>query len=192
MTQSMNRSGFFFLIFAIITAISLTWLNSTWLSYKAFTFDQKEKQIDYYLTDFSILNTYPNGSMKYLIKGQHLVHQQSTSGSRIIKPTIEARDIDNSIISIMAEEAQQNKKNGPIILEGKVDVIKNSNNQEENFKLLTTDLSYNPSSREISTDAELLFTSTSGELKGVGFSTKLDEQELRILKNVQAKFIPAK
>ncbi len=188
----MNRSGFFFLIFAIIVAIAFTWLNSTWLSYKGFTFDRQEKQIDYYLTDFSILNTYADGTMKYLLKGQHLVHQESSSASKIIKPTIEARDFDNSIISITANEAQQDKKNGPILLEGKVDVIKNSNNQDENFKLLTTDLSYNPSSREISTDAELLFSSSSGELKGVGFSTKLDEQELRILKNVQAKFTPAK
>ncbi|MGK0272669.1 MAG: LPS export ABC transporter protein LptC [Cocleimonas sp.] len=188
----MNRSGFFFLVFSIVIAITFTWLNSSWLSYKGFVFDRQEKQIDYYLSDFSILNTYPDGSMRYLIKGQHLVHQQSTRASKIIKPTIEARDVDNSIITITANEAQQVKKNGPILLEGKVDVIKNSDNKDENFKLLTTDLSYNPNSREISTDAELFFTSSSGDLKGTGFSTKLDEQELRILKNVQAKFTPAK
>jgi len=188
----MNRSGFFFLLFAIIVAVGFTWLNSTWLSYQAFSFDRQEKQIDYYLTDFSVLNTYPDGSMKYSIKGQHLIHQQSTSASTIIKPKIEARDVDNSIISITANEAQQDKKNGPILLEGEVDVIKNSEDKNENFKLFTTDLSYNPSSREISTDAELFFTSSSGELKAKGFSTKLHEQELRIHKNVQAKFIPAK
>ncbi|MEH6455835.1 MAG: LPS export ABC transporter periplasmic protein LptC [Cocleimonas sp.] len=188
----MNRSGFFFLIFAVIVAIAITWFNSTWLSYKGFTLDQKEKQIDYYLSDFSILNTYPDGSMRYVLKGQHLVHQQSTSASKIIKPTIEARDVDNSLILITANEAQQDKKNGPILLEGKVDVIKNSEDKNENFKLLTTDLTYNPNDREIYTDAELSFSSASGDLKGVGFSTKLDEHELRILKNVQAKFIPAK
>ena len=188
----MNRNGFFFLVFAIVVAVGFTWLNSTWLTYKSFVFDQKDKQIDYYLSDFSILNTYPDGGMKYLIKGQHLVHQQSGSASKIIKPTIEARDVDNSIILITAKLAQQDKKNGPILLEGKVDVIKNSDKEVENFKLQTTDLSYNPNSREISTDKELIFTTTHGELKGVGFSTKLDEQELRILKNVQAKFTPAK
>ena len=188
----MNRSGFFFLIFAIILAIAVTWVNSSWLSYKTFVFDRQEKQIDYYLTDFSILNTYPDGSMRYLLKGQNLIHQQSNGASKIIKPTIEARDVDNSIISITANEAQQDNKNDPILLAGKVAVIKNSNNKDESFKLLTTDLSYNPNSQEIYTDAELFFSSSSGELKGVGFSTKLDEQELRILKNVQAKFIPAK
>ena len=181
----MNRSGFFFLVFAIILAIAVTWLNSSWLSYKTFVFDRQEKKIDYYLTDFSILNTYPDGSMRYLLKGQNLIHQQSNSASKIIKPTIEARDVDNSIISITANEAQQDNKNGPILLAGKVAVIKNSNNKDESFKLLTTDLSYNPNSQEIYTDAELFFSSSSGELKGVGFSTKLDEQELKILKNVQ-------
>lgn len=188
----MNRNGFFFLIFAIVIAIAATWLNNSWLSFNALTIDRKDKKIDYYLSDFSILNTYPDGSMRYVLRGQHLIHQQSTSASKIIKPIIEARDIDQSLISITALEAEQNEKNGAILLNGKVDVIKKSKNKDENFELLTTDLSYNPVSREISTDAELQFTSASGELKGTGFSTKLDEQELRILKNVQAKFTPTK
>lgn len=186
----MNRSGIFFLIFAIVIAIAFTWLNSTWLSYQSFVFDRQEKQIDYYLSDFSILNTYPDGSMKYMIKGQHLVHQESSGASKIIKPTIEARDIDQSIITITALEANQITKNGAILLEGQVDIVKNSKDQTENFKLLTSDLSYNPTSRELSTDATLSFSSPSGDFTGVGFSTNLDEQELRIHKNVQAKFIP--
>lgn len=187
-----NRNGFFFLIFAVVVAIAFTWLNSSWLSYKAFVFDKQERQIDYYLSDFSILNTYPDGTMRYVVRGQNLVHQQSNSASKIIKPTIEARDVDDSLISINANEAQQDKKNGPILLVGKVDVIKKSENKDEDFKLLTSDLSYNPISQEIYTDAELSFSSNSGELTGKGFNTKLDQQELRILKNVQAKFTPAK
>ena len=188
----MNRSGLFFLVFAIVVAVAFTWLNSTWLSYKGFVFDQKDKQIDYYLSDFSILNTYPDGRMKYLIKGQHLVHQESTKASKIIKPTIEARDVDESIITISANEAQQDKKNGPILLVGKVEVDKNSEDDKENFKLLTRDLTYNPTNRELSSDAEINLSSSSGDLKGIGFRTKLDEQELRIHKNVRAMFNPSK
>ena len=41
----MNRSGFFFLTFAIIAAISITWLNSSWVTYKEFVFEQQDKQI---------------------------------------------------------------------------------------------------------------------------------------------------
>lgn len=192
MLQSMNRSGFFFLVVAVIVAIVFTWINSTWLTYKGFAFDRQEKQIDYYLSDFSILHTYPDGSMKYLVTGPHLVHQQSSGASRIIKPNIKTRDVDDSIISIIANEAQQSGKNGPIVLTGKVRLIKNSDNEREDFKLLTTDLSYNPNSREISTDAHVFVSSVAGELKGVGLNTTLDEQELRIHKNVQAKFMPAK
>ncbi len=188
----MNRSGIFFLIFAIVIAVSITWLNSTWLSYQGFVFDRQDKQVDYYLSDFSILHTYPDGTMQYRVKGQHLVHQESSGASKIIKPTIEARDVDDSIITITAKRAQQGRKNGPILLADAVDVVKNSNEENENFKLLTSDLFYNPKNRELSTDAELTFSSPSGDFTGLGFSTKLDEQELRIHKNVQAKFIPAK
>lgn len=189
----MNRSGSFFLIVAITAAISFTWLNSSWVTYKDFIFDQKDRQIDYYLSDFSILNTYPDGNMRYILKGRHLIHQQSSSASKIISPTIEAQDIDDSLIVISADNAIQSKKNGPILLDGEVIVTKSSTQLIENFNLLTSDLSYNPLSKELSSDADLILTSpVSGELKGMGFSTKLDEQELRIHNNVQAVFIPAK
>jgi len=189
----MNRSGFFLLIFAIIVAISFTWLNSSWMTYKEFVFDQQDKKIDYYLSDFSILNTYPDGNMRYILKGRHLVHQQSNRASKIINPSIEARDIDNSLITITADNALQDQKDGPILLEGEVIVTKSSSELNENFNLLTSDLSYNPNNNEINTEADLILTSPlSGEIKGIGFSTNLDEQELRIHKNVQAIFIPAK
>jgi len=188
----MNRSGFFFLLFAIFIAVAFTWLNSTWLSYKGFVFDRQEKQIDYYLTDFTIVNTYPDGSMHYQVKGQQLVHQQSTKASKIFKPIMQARDVNEAIITITSNEAIQDKKDGPILLQGDVDVVKNSNIERENFSLQTSDLTYNPISRELFSDAALNFTSTAGNLQAVGFSTKLNEQELRIHKNVRAKFIPAK
>lgn len=188
----MNKSGIFFLIFTIISAIFLTWLNSTWLSQKSLLFYKKDKKIDYYLSDFSILNTTESGEMRYLIKGQHLVHQQSNGSSKIVKPNIIARDVNNSTITITATEAQQFSKDGLIKLTGNVDLIKDGSVKEENFELLTSDLSYNPTSQELSTDAKLSFTSATGKLTGEGFSTKLDEQELRINKNVQATFNPAK
>lgn len=187
----MNRNSLFFLIFAIIIAVGFTWLNSTWLTYKGFVFKQEDRQIDYYLSDFTILHTYPDGSMKYSLKGQHLVHQQSSGSSTVFSPVIQARDNNDSLVSITAKEAQQSKKDGPILLTDKVNIIKEGNKTDENFTLFTSNLTYNPLSKELSSDAELEFTSVSGKLTGVGFNTKLDEQELRIHKDVQAKFIPA-
>lgn len=187
----MNKSGFFFLLFAIVIAVGFTWLNATWLSYKGFVIDRQDKQVDYYLTDFTVLHTYPDGTMQYLVRGQHLVHQQSTGASNIVQPQLQARDVDNALITIHANSAIQAQKEGNIVLQGSVDVTKKSNTPAENFKLVTRDLSYNPKDQEISTQAKLQFTSPSGELTGQGFSTKLDEQELRIHNHVHAKFIPS-
>ena len=188
----MNRSGLFFLIFAIAIALTFTWLNSTWLSYKGLEFSQKDKLVDYYLSDFTLLNTFPDGQMRYLVTGQHLVHQQSTGASRIFSPVLKAQDSDNGIITLTAKTAQQVKRNGSIMLLGKVNVDKKGNTLSENFELLTSDLTYNPIKKELSSDAELVLTSVNGNLQGVGFDTQLDDQELRIHKNVQAEFTPAK
>ena len=188
----MNRSGFFFLIFAILVALTVTWLNSNWLSYKGFVFSSKDRQIDYYLSDFTLLNTYPDGQMRYLLKGTHIIHQQSSIASQIFSPILQAQDKDNGVISITANKAQQDKKNGPIVFPGDVNIETRSSKPVENFKLLTSDLTYNPLKKELSSNAKVVLTSEAGNMQGVGFSTNLDEQELRIHKNVQAILIPAK
>lgn len=188
----MNRSGFFFLVFAILIALTITWLNSTWLSYKGFVISSKDRQVDYYLSDFTLLNTFPNGKMRYLLKGTHLIHQQSTGASQIFSPVIQARDTDNGKISITAKKARQDKKNGPIVLPGEVNIEKRSSKPVENFKLFTSDLTYNPVKKELSSTAKVALKSEFGNMQGVGFSTNLDEQELRIHKNVQAILIPEK
>ena len=188
----MNRSGLFFLIFAILIAVTITWLNSTWLSYKGFVLSTKDRQVDYYLSDFTLLNTYPDGQMRYFLKGTHLVHQQSTNASQIFRPVIQARDEDNGMFTISAKKAQQDMKDGPILLLGVVDIDKQSGKIAENFKMFTSDLTYNPVKKELSSNEKITLTSEFGNVQGVGFSTSLDEQELRIHKNVQATLIPAK
>jgi len=188
----MNRSGLLFLFIASVVALAFTWLNSTWLSYKGFSVSKNEKLIDYYLSDFTVLNTYPNGNMHYLIKGEHLVHQQSTGSSQIFSPVLQAKDIDGEIITLRAKTAEQSKKNGPINLNGEVVAIKDSHEVTESFELLSQNITYNPLIRELSSDEEITLTSINGVLKGIGFNTKLDEEELRIHKNVQAIFIPTK
>jgi LPS export ABC transporter protein LptC len=188
----MNKSGLLFLLFAIMVLVVFTWLNSTWLSYRDFDFSKNVKRIDYYLSDFTLLNTYADGTMRYQLKGSHLVHQQVTGASEIFSPELKARGIDNSIITLNAKTALQDKKNSSIQLTGDVSVIKMGSKPLDSFKLLTNDLIYNPIEKVLSTDKKLVFTSDMGKIKGVGFSTHLDKQELRIKQNVHTEFIPAK
>jgi len=187
----MNKGGLLLLIISVLIAIAITWLNSTWLTYKGFQFTQKIKKIDYYLSDFTLLNTLPDGQMRYFVTAEHLVHQQSTNESEIFKPLLQASDSDGSMIILKSEKAEQDKK-GVIQLVGAVNVTKNGPRIKENFELITHDLIYNPKQKTLSSEAKVIFTSYQGQLQGVGFSSKLDEQELRIHSNVRAEFNPAK
>ncbi len=188
----MNRSGLLFLIIASIIALGFTWLNSTWLSFKDIAISENEKRIDYYLSDFTVLTTYPNGDMHYLIKGEHLVHQQSTGANKIFLPILKAKDMDGEVITLTAQKAEQLKKDGTINLNGDVVAMKESTKASKRFKLLTKDLTYHPSTKELSSKEQVNLTSANGTLKAIGFTTKLNEEELRIHKNVQAVFIPGK
>ena len=187
----MNRGGLLLLVLSMVIAIVITGLNSTWLTYKGFQFSQKIKEIDYYLSDFTLLNTQADGQMRYFVTAEHLVHQQSTDSSEIFKPLLQASDIDGSIITLKSDKAQQNKQ-GIITLAGDVNVIKNGPEIKGNFELISHGLIYNPKLKALSSTSKVIFTSHQGQLQGIGFSSKLDEQELRIHSNVRAEFDPAK
>ncbi len=187
----MNRGGLFLLIFSIVTLISVTWLNSTWLSFKGFQLTQKDKKIDYYLSDFTLLNTQADGTMRYFVTAQHLIHQQSTDSSEIFKPLLQARDSDGTLITLKSNKAEQTK-GGEIHLLGDVSVIKSGLKDEGNFELTTRDLVYNPIEKTLSSKYKVQLKTHHGQLNGIGFSSKLDEQELRIHSNVQIQFNPPK
>ncbi|MCK5813372.1 MAG: LPS export ABC transporter periplasmic protein LptC [Cocleimonas sp.] len=201
----MNYKGLLLLIASITTALAVTWLNSFWLSYQEFISATNERQIDYYLSDFSLLNTSADGDLKYYLQGRHLVHKNSTGGSEIFQPSIQATDSDGQNLLIYAEKAQQKKTQGTIELAGSVLIKKTAHqnklapnnvtrNQLENnpsdFILTTKNLSFDPVKREIFTDAMITLTTKDGLLTGTGLHSQLDQQELRILSNVHAKFDP--
>jgi LPS export ABC transporter protein LptC len=166
-------------------------LNSTWLTYNNFQLTKKDKKIDYYLSDFTLLNTQADGQMRYFVTAQHLIHQQSTDSSEIFKPLLQARDSDGTMISLKSDKAEQDES-GVLKLVGDVKVVKKSDKVAENFDLSTRDLVYNPKQKTLSSESEVQLNTFQGQLKGIGFSSKLDGQELRIHSNVQIQFNPAK
>lgn len=186
----MNRNGSIMLIIAIFIAIITLWINTNWLSHSNFQFIKKDKKIDFYLSDFTLLNTQPNGEMRYLIEGKHLIHQVSKKATVLFAPLLKAQSDKGEITSIKAKKAEQKEKDGPILLEGEVFVEKQNINTPQSTKFKTQDLVYNPNTKTISTDSKVTFLSKFGNFKGVGLTSKLDEQEIRIHSNVQSEFSP--
>jgi lipopolysaccharide export system protein LptC len=187
----MNKGGLTFLIIAIALALAFTWLNTSWHTYKEILLPQSVKKIDYYLTDFTLLNTQSDGSMRYLLKAQNLTHQQTTGKSEIFDPQIQATDSDGSIISIKADSALQSDENGPITLLGDVTLDKKGTDASGNFQLETSNLVYEPLKKELSSKTKVILNTDSGRVEGVGFNSKLNEQALRIHSNVHMEFKPA-
>ena len=192
----MNYKSLFFLIFSIAMATVMTWINSSWLSYQGLVTKNNEKQVDYYLSDFTLLKTSATGEMRYFLKGQHLVHKNATGGSKIFQPIIQAQDSDGKNIFIQANRATQKKSLGQIELSGKVLLKKTdtpttakTDPSDTGFTLKTNQLSFNPLERILFTNAPLTLTTKNTLLTGSGLYSKLDEQEIEI-KNVHTTFNP--
>lgn len=186
----MNRNGTVLLVIAILFTIISIWVNSNWLSHKDFQFIKKDKKIDFYLSEFTLLNTQADGEMRYLITGKYLIHQVSNKATVLFTPLIKARSDNGEITSIKAKKAEQKIENGPISLLGDIFVEKNSLNSEGTTQFKTKDLVYNPNKKMLTTDSKVTFISDFGRFQGTGLTSKLNEQEIRIHSNVQSTFLP--
>jgi LPS export ABC transporter protein LptC len=187
----MNKSGIILVVVAIVIALLLTALNTFWLSYSELITERKIKKIDYYLSDFTLLSTQPEGKMRYQVKALHLIHQQSTGSSEIFKPILKAQDSDNALLTIKAQKALQKTQDGNIELMGEVTIIKKSSKKSGGFQLATENLTYNPHIKTLQTKAAVTLESNSGFIQGIGLMSNLDQQEIRILSHVHAEFLPA-
>ena len=187
----MKTFGRIFFVLAIVFACAVTWLNLSWKSIEQLTNSPSESRIDYYLNDFTLMKTDEQGKVRYSVTGQHLTHNQGTGASDIYKPHIEARSGKGELVTINAQKATQEGKSGNMSLNGEIKVHKPLFNESPEFTLTTQNMTYNPSTQTISSTDDIDLVSNQGYLHGTGFETNLDEQELRILSNVQAEFKPA-
>ncbi len=187
----MRSIGILAFIVSILFAGVVTWLNLSWKTIKQFTNETSQSRIDYYLSNFTLINTDQAGNISYQLSAEHLIHKQASGASEIYRPKIKKQSVNGDLLTINAEKAIQTSKDGNIDLTGEVKVKQSSTNEVLGFTLLTQDLTYNPVEQKISSPAKSDFISAQGSMTGVGFETKLDEQELRILSNVQAEFQPS-
>lgn len=186
----MQKHGLILLMISVTFALLITWLNNILITQGGLQLAEKIRQIDYYLSDFTLLVTSPDGNMRYHITAQHLIHQQSSGASEIFKPQIQARDNPDMLIRMSAESAQQPLKNGPITLQGEVMALAEDSQHKPRYAMSTRDLTYDPLTQQVSTDAGVLLESANGRISGTGLLSRLNEEELKILSNVHAEFKP--
>lgn len=187
----MKNFGRLFFVLAIAFASAVTWLNLSWKTIEQLTNSPSQSRIDYYLNDFTLMKTDNNGNVRYHVTGQHLTHNQASGASDIYRPYIEARSNEGELVTINSQKATQAGNSGNMSLSGEIKVHKPLFKDSPEFTLTTQNLTYSPSTQTISSADDIALVSDQGYLRGTGFETKLDEQELRILSNVQAEFKPA-
>lgn len=187
----MRSIGIITFVLSVLFAGVVTWLNLSWKTIKQFTNETSQSRIDYYLSDFELISTDESGNISYQLTGDHLIHKQASGNSEIYRPSIQSRSSGKQQLTIHSEKAIQTGKGGNIALTGKVQVKQIETNDSPSFTLLTQNLTYNPVEQKISSQAKSDFISAQGTMSGVGFETKLNDQELRILSNVQAEFRPS-
>jgi len=187
----MKNVGVIAFFLSVLFATAATWLNLSWKTIKQFTNEASQTRIDYYLSDFKLINTDKSGKIIYHLNGEHLIHKQAGGDSEIYRPHISNQASDGKLLTIDAEKAVQTGKDGNITLIGEVKVQQAETNDAPGFKLLTKNLTYNPVEQKISSPAKSDFITAQGAISGVGFETGLNDQELRILSNVQAEFKPS-
>ena len=186
----MKSIGIVAFVLSVLFAATVTWLNLSWKTITQFTNEASQSRIDYYLSDFTLIDTNQSGEISYQLTAEHLIHKQASGASEIYRPHIKQQSSDGKLLTIDSEKAIQEGKGGNITLTGEVRVQQAKTKDYPGFTLITQNLTYNPVEQKISSQAKSDFISAQGTMTGIGFETRLNDQELRILSNVQAEFKP--
>ena len=187
----MRSIGIIAFVLSVLFAATVTWLNLSWKTIAQFSNEASQSRIDYYLSGFTLIDTDQSGGITYQMTAEHLIHKQAGGDSVIYSPRIKKQSSDGELLTIESEKAIQAGKGGNITLTGEVRVKQATTNDNPGFTLLTQNLTYNPVEQKISSKEKSDFISVQGTMTGIGFETKLNDQELRILSNVQAEFKPS-
>ena len=186
----MRYSGIILLILAILVAVTFTWLHNLWRAKEIFTAELDTSRVDYYLSDFSLFATDATGNNRFVLAGEHFVHQRATKSSEIYKPTIRV-NTKGDTLSIIADKAVQNQE-GDMSLTGKVTLHKPESAERTGFDIETSDLSFSPTNQLVDTDSAVLLKTTDGStISATGMSENLITQTTRLKSNVHAEYTPA-
>ena len=185
----MRYSGIFLLILTILVAASFTWLHNKWRAKEIFISELDTSKVDYYLSDFSLYATDAEGNNRFVIAGEHLVHQRKNKKSEIYKPTIRV-NTKSDTLTIIASKGEQNQA-GDIKLTGKVIIHKPESAETVGFELMTSDLNFSPTSQLVNTDAKVIMETTDGStISAIGMSENLNTHITRLKSNVHAEYTP--
>jgi len=187
----MRSIGLVAFVSSVLFAATITWLNLSWKTITQFTNETSQSRIDYYLSGFTLIDTDRSGEISYQLTAEHLIHKQASGASEIYRPLIKKKSSDGNVLTINSEKAIQVGKDGNIKLTGDVRVEQARTKDNQGFMLLTQNLTYYPLEQKISSHEKSDFISPQGTISGIGFETSLNDQELRILSNVQAEFKPS-
>ncbi|CAA6813888.1 MAG: Unknown protein [uncultured Thiotrichaceae bacterium] len=182
-------NGLIFLILACIIAIAGTWLNRLWQEQQQFTEKLDRSQIDYYLSDFSLISTDTNGQAQFILSGDHFIHRREKKESEIYNPAIIIHSEGESL-SIHAEEARH-FANEDMELMGSVSISKPESENLAGYELRTSNLKYSPSMDRLSTEQALSLNSTdNAEISGIGLIHDLKNEVIQIQDKVHAEYLP--
>lgn len=182
-------NGFIFLIIACVIAIAGTWLNKLWQEQQQFTEKLDRSQIDYYLSDFSLVSTDTDGQPLFMLSGDHFIHRRKEKESEIYQPAI-LINAEGESLSIHAEEARH-FANEDVELIGDVTISKPESERMMGYEARTSNLTYSPSLDKISTEQALSFTSTdNAKISGIGLVHDLKNDVIQIQDKVHAEYLP--
>ncbi|MBU0654960.1 MAG: LPS export ABC transporter periplasmic protein LptC [Gammaproteobacteria bacterium] len=175
------------LIVALLLILLITRLEDYLGQVNIGSLSMDKDQIDYYLSDFSVMAITDDGSVKYELAGRHLSHWQTQKQSLIITPRIKgAGSTPDEQTRLSADEARIDQTTQLAELTGNVRILKPEPGNQGELDLSTDHLNYNMQSHEISTDAVVSITSPSGTMQSTGLTGKLDEDLLRFDSNVRS------
>jgi LPS export ABC transporter protein LptC len=147
----------------------------------------EKDQVDYYLLNFSIMQTGADGKVTSELAGRHLSHWKEEKQSTVIAPIIFNGTDPTERTKTTADEAQVDQAKQQAKLINNVHIHQPAKGSRSESDLYTDHLNYDMTNHLVSTDAKVLITSPpNNTMQSTGLTGKLDEDLLRFNANVHS------
>jgi len=151
------------------------------------TIDMSSTRADYYLEKFTTHKLDQLGKPEYVLTGETLTHYPADDSSEIVLPQLTLHHREG-IWQMDSRHGRLTTNPEIFTLEGKVTMIRQASELNEELTIATSDLKIHTDTRYVETDKAIEVIADSWTLRSTGLQSRINEGILTLMSNVEGHY----
>jgi len=145
----------------------------------------KTHEPDYFMENFTRMQMDTTGRMKHRLRAKMMLHYPDDDSTELVQPLLEVYNADEQPWHVKSERGWISAKHDLVLLQGDVQIWRETASGEREFEVLTRDVRVLPDDRYAETAQAAIIRAPRTEYHAVGVRAWFNENRLELLKQVR-------